>query len=202
MIRSLHYLKAMGYDFLDEIKDENIYNLSFDNLRKTASTCSLCQFSKQRKHILMQKTQKNARLFVLTSFGQKSENESGILLNSKQGERLKTLIYENLGLNEENFYFSYLIKCFSSLKVDDFSLQSCLPFSLNEINLIKPKFILCLGYYPFKALGFDDFNSLRGEILSYKNSLIMASFDMDFLEKNPSYQDEFKKDLLKIKGFI
>ncbi|MED7853017.1 hypothetical protein VWN94_10095, partial [Campylobacter coli] len=42
---------------------------------------------------------------------------------------------------------------------------------------------------------------LRGEIFAYKNFFIMASFELEFIEKNPSCEKIFIQDLKKIKGF-
>ncbi|EAL0015366.1 hypothetical protein BBY97_03050, partial [Campylobacter jejuni] len=110
--------------------------------------------------------------------------------------------YQILGLCDEDFYFSYLFKCFCNGKFDDFSLQSCLPFFWNELKLIQPAFLLCLGEYTFKNLGFKDYHILKGEVFAYKNFFIMPSYDLDFIEKNPSYEKNFIQDLKKIKGFL
>ncbi|MBK1971163.1 uracil-DNA glycosylase family protein [Campylobacter sp. TTU-622] len=202
MIRDLHYLKAMGYSFLKDFPYKNEYNISFANLNNNVKQCTLCHFSKNRKNSLMEKVQKKVNLMILTSHGDKSENESGILLNSHKGSLLKEYLKLYLNLEEKDFYFSYLFKCFDYRKNDDFSLQSCLPFFYNELNLIKPKILLCLGEYAFQSLGLKDFNILRGEIFSYKNFFILPSFELDFIEKNPSYEQKFIEDLKKLKGFL
>ncbi|EJC2330858.1 uracil-DNA glycosylase family protein, partial [Campylobacter coli] len=175
---------------------------NFKDLRKNIQECTLCHFSKSRCFTLMENEIKNASLMIVDTLAHKNENEKGVLLNSKKGERLKFYLKEILGLCEKEFYFSYLFKCFSNGKFDDFSLQSCLPFFWNELELVQPKMILCLGEYPFKSLGFSDFNALRGEIFAYKNFFIMASFELEFIEKNPSCEKIFIQDLKKIKGFL
>lgn len=202
MIRELHYLKAMGYDFIDENLKNDFWIKNFKELQNSVQNCTLCHFSKTRKHSLIEKEQKQVKLLILASFAQKSENESGILLDSSRGKKLKKLLQEIIGLKRENFYFSYLFKCFSYSKFDNFSLQSCLPFFWSELKLIKPKIILCLGEYAFEGLGFKDFKALRGEIFAYENFFIMPSFELEFIEKNPSYEKDFINDLKKLKGFL
>ncbi|EMV9652788.1 hypothetical protein AADV22_001764, partial [Campylobacter jejuni] len=56
--------------------------------------------------------------------------------------------------------------------------------------------------YTFKSLGFKDYHILKGEVFAYKNFFIMPSYDLDFIEKNPSYEKNFIQDLKKIKGFL
>ncbi len=58
------------------------------------------------------------------------------------------------------------------------------------------------GEYTFKSLGFKDYHILKGEVFAYKNFFIMPSYDLDFIEKNPSYEKNFIQDLKKIKGFL
>ncbi|MGH2327413.1 uracil-DNA glycosylase family protein [Campylobacter taeniopygiae] len=202
MIRSLYYLKAMGYNFTDKPSNIQPKIKNFENLRSNIQKCNLCHFSKFRRFTLMENQLKPVSLMILDTFGQKIENENGCILESKKGKTLQSYIYNILGLKKEQFYFSYLFKCFSNGKFDDFSLQSCLPFFWNEVELLQPKFVLCLGEYAFNSLGFSDFNTLRGEIFTHKKFFFMASFDLEFIEKNPSYEKDFMEDLKKIKGFL
>ncbi|WP_171000340.1 uracil-DNA glycosylase family protein [Campylobacter estrildidarum] len=202
MIRSLHYLKAIGYNFTDEIRTKKSKVQNFEDLKKNIQKCTLCHFSKLRHFTLMETKLKDASLMIVDTLGQKSENESGSILESKKGKKLQNYIYNILGLKKEQFYFSYLFKCYSNRKFDDFSLQSCLPFFWNEVELLQPNLILCLGEYTFKGLGFSNFNALRGEIFTYKNLFFIASFELEFIEKNPSYEKKFIEDLQKIKGFL
>ncbi|HEF9617361.1 TPA: hypothetical protein SBY63_000648, partial [Campylobacter coli] len=46
MIRTLHYLKAMGYDFTDENLKLHSKIENFKDLRKNIQECTLCHFSK------------------------------------------------------------------------------------------------------------------------------------------------------------
>ncbi|MBZ7935721.1 hypothetical protein H2279_03555 [Campylobacter sp. B0100352/1] len=203
MIRSLYYLKAMGYNFTDNKPHKILSKIkNFEDLRSNVQKCNLCHFSKFRRFTLMENQLKPVNLMILDTFGQKIENENGCILESKKGKTLQSYIYNILGLKKEQFYFSYLFKCFSNGKFDDFSLQSCLPFFWNEVELLQPKFILCLGEYAFNSLGFSDFNALRGEIFTHKDFFFMASFELEFIEKNPSYEKKFIEDLKKIKGFL
>lgn len=202
MIRSLHYLKAMGYNFIEKTHPKQKKINDFKSLYLNASTCTLCNFSKLRKHSLMEKKQRSVKLFILGNCAQKSENESGILLESHRGKLLQNEIKNTLRLDRDEFYFSYLFKCFSDGKNDDFSLQSCLPFFWSELELIQPKILLCLGEYVFRSLGFSNFNDIRGEIFPYKNFFILTSFSLEFLERNPSKKEHFINDLMKIKGYL
>ncbi|WP_170999723.1 uracil-DNA glycosylase family protein [Campylobacter aviculae] len=202
MIRSLHYLRAMGYNFIDETNKIKIKIQNFQDLKTNIQKCNLCHFSKSRRFILMESEIKNAKLMIVDTLEQNIENENNDILESKKGKILQNYINDILGLKKDQFYFSHLFKCYPNGKFDDFSLQSCLPFFWNEVELLQPKFILCLGEYTFNGLGFSNFNVLRGEIFTHEKFFFMASFELEFIEKNPSYEKFFIQDLQKIKGFL
>ncbi|NDJ26411.1 hypothetical protein GW575_00365 [Campylobacter sp. MIT 19-121] len=201
-LRSLHYLKAFGYEFIDKELDFMPQSKDYEELRLKVQNCQLCPLSKRRRFCIMQNTFKHYGLMVVGDFLSTSENDSKTLLNSAEGIKLKLLLKENLGLEREDFYMSYIYKCYSQNKDDDFALKQCLPYLFDELFFINPKIILCLGKQSFYHLGFEDFTRLRGEILHFKQSLIMPSFDIKFILKNPSFEQEFIKDLTKLKAFL
>ncbi|TQR34676.1 hypothetical protein DMB92_01575 [Campylobacter sp. MIT 99-7217] len=201
-IRGLYYLKAFGYEFIDSHLSFQNEDLDFYQLKAQIANCSLCTLSKKRKCSVLDKMKKPCKLMIVDSFISKSENDSGVILNSNKGLNLKTMLKESLFLHEEEYYMSYVLKCFSANKNDDFALKQCLPYWFNEFYLLCPKVVLILGQNSFECLGFKDFSLLRGELFSYKNSWIMSTFDLDFIAKNPSFKQDFLADLQKIKGLL
>ena len=201
VLRSLFYLRAFGYDFLEDINKDSKYN-SYESLQEQIYSCKLCVFSKKRKHLFFPKKKKDIKLFIIDSFVKKQENENGIFMDSKQNTKLKFLLKQHLNLEKKDYYISYIYKCFCDEKNDDFALKQCLPYIFEEFSLLKPKLILCLGENAFKALGFKDFKQLRGELFIFFNAWFLPSFDVDFILKNPSLEEKFIKDLKKIKAFL
>lgn len=202
-LKELHYLKAFGYEFLEQKTHTLNLGQDFKDLYLKVSNCELCAFSKRRKHCLLpQSLKKEKKLLILKTFVSRAENESGEILSSKNDQILKNSLKTYTQLEQEDFYLSYVLKCFSDCCADEQALSFCLPYFFDELSLVRPKLILCLGELCFKWLGFDNFKSLRGQIITFHNALLMPSFDLDFLSKNPSYYNEFIKDLTKLKGYL
>lgn len=226
-IRDLHYLKGFGVEFVETSQNQNaikVVNFSdskspqsmqnsalnpqkskiksgFDILLEQVRQCELCHLSKRRKYALIEPVPKKAPLMLLYSHSDKGENELGFL-KSPLKARLIALIAQNLGLSQDEFYLSYVYKCFNDNKVDDLAMSQCFPYFYSELDMVKPRFLLILGELAAKAVGLNDFKALRGELLSWHGTPCLASFDMNFLAKNPSLEAEFIKDLKKIKGFL
>lgn len=200
-IRNLYYLKAFGYEFIDKKPEFKATNKDFKHLSAQISNCALCTLSKRRKHCVMDAF-KPHKLMIIDSFISKSENDSGVLLSSSKGEKLKSSLKECLNLDPEGFYLSYLYKCFSESKSDENALKQCMPYVFEEFFLLRPKVLLILGSEAFEALGFGDFERFKGELFSYQNAWALGTYDMNFLLKNPSFEPEFKAHLKKIKALI
>ncbi|OCX42358.1 hypothetical protein A7X81_03990 [Campylobacter ornithocola] len=200
--RSLYYLKAFGFEYFNDQRQIKHCNLSFKELNERIRACNLCYFSKLRKHSLMEKEAKNAKILIYQAFIDKEENESGEFFASKNKQEFLRLCKELLNLKEDEIYFSYMFKCFSNFKVDDQALKLCLPYFYNELEFVKAKIILCLGQEAFVSLGFENFQKYKGQYMRYNNALLLPSYDLEFLNKNPSFYVDFIEDIKKIKGYL
>lgn len=201
-LKVLHYLKAFGYEFIDKnLHFSSSKENDFLELKQRIEACRLCQLSKKRQHSLIANKFEKTKLMILDSFASKSENESGILLNSMKGRKLLELLKEHLKLEAHDFYLAYVYKCFTSQN-DAFALKQCLPYFWAEFKLCSPKILLILGKESFENIGFDEYESLKGELFSHQNTWVLPSFDVDFILKNPSFEKDFIKDLNKIKALL
>ncbi|AJC84363.1 uracil-DNA glycosylase family protein [Campylobacter peloridis] len=198
--RKLHYLKAFGFEYIQENKHIFQIDFNYQELNEKIRTCSLCHFSKLRKKSLINNDVKKAKIIVYQAYIDKEENESGEFFASKLKQDFLKLCKEHLNLEKEDIYASYMLKCFSNFKTDDNALKLCLPYFYNELNFVNSKIILCLGKEAFFSLGFDNFERYKGEWLHFGECFVMPTYDLEFLSKNPSLFVEFIEDIKKIKG--
>ena len=200
-IKKLLYLKSFGYDFVDFNIDMDKYEFDFSNLQNQIKNCRLCNLSKNRICSLIDSDVNYKKLMIVDNFAQKEENESYIL-NSNNGKKLIWLLKKYLNITKKDFYFSYLYKCFNYEKDDTFALKQCLPYFWNEIKLCKPKIVFILGKTTFNNMGFKNFEKLRGVFFQYHQMWILPSFDINFISKNPSFEQDFIDDLKKLKALL
>lgn len=198
--RKLYYLKAFGYSFLEE-KNNKQFIQNFNLLKQKITNCHLCNLSKNRTCSQIDDYEKNKNLMIVLNNIIKEEDKNDIILNSKNGQKLKQYIKNILNLENKDYYVSYIYKCLN-LKNDAFALNYCLPYLFDEIKIIKPKIILCIGKDAFENLGFDNFDGLIGEYLNFQNTNFIATYDLYHIEKNPSCERKFIDILYKIKGKI
>lgn len=212
-LRSLHYLKAFGYDFLEHKDHHSFENTAFNldseqrkaklhSLQKQILKCQLCPLSKKRKKTPINDTFNQVRLMIISEFINKKENESGQNHLLFQDQNLEEILKNELALSKDELYFSYIYKCFNNEKSDQNALNQCLPYIFEETMLLSPKLILILGQGAYECLKLKDFKQKRGIIFNFYNATSLASFDAHFISKNPSFMPLFIKDLQKFKPFL
>jgi DNA polymerase len=73
-----------------------------------------------------------------------------------------------------------------------------------QIENIKPKIVVTLGDEAYKYLTNSDIeiSKIHGTPLKHNGYIIVPTFDLSFLLKNPSYKKDAFEDLIKIKSLL
>jgi DNA polymerase len=111
---------------------------------------------------------------------------------------------------EENCYIANIVKCRPPQNRDPFSQEqdACFSFLEAQINILKPKMILCMGKISSnKMLNQESpIGTLRGQIFEYNNIPLMVTYHPSALLRNeqlkrPAWDDlkMFKAKLDEIK---
>ncbi|KAB0582713.1 uracil-DNA glycosylase, family 4 [Campylobacter sputorum subsp. sputorum] len=214
MLRKLYYYKAFGFKYINEnmLKDGSIKTSflnvdSISNIKSQVLNCSLCTLCKSRKNALFSFGSKNAKVFFVSDSPSIADDLRGELFSGKSGKFFLDCLKKTIGDGE--FYFSNIIKCkISGDEVPNIEyFQKCSPYIMQEIDIIAPKIIVTLGSLAFNLITNDfgesvNFDSLRGSVFKFKNTLLMPTYSPYWIITNPSKMDEFMLDLDKIKEFI
>lgn len=208
LLRRLFYLKAFGYRFIApslDISAPSPATASLDELKEQISTCSLCELSKSRKHVL-NCSANSAKIMFITDSPSISEDMSGKYLSGVAGDKFSALITQILGLTKDEIYVSSILRCKltpNTTKISD-CYELCRPYLLAEIDILRPKIIVALGEIVFLNLLGDaapkqSFETIRGSTLKFNGSLLMTTYSPAWLVKNPSKEQNLIDDLIKLK---
>lgn len=206
ILYKLHFYKALGYKFVD-IDDffaqsrNEVMNL--ENLNKYIRSCNLCQLCKSRTKSVLGSGSQNPNLMIVSSYPAQKDDKTGYA-NLDEDFRQKL---DQIGIKNENIYFTYLLKCKPSSNLTYISLgfEQCHFYFDEELRLISPKVILTLGEDVFLNITNEKncaFDSVRGGIFKFKNALLMPTYSLEFVTKNPSLLPNFNNDLEKLKGYV
>ena len=108
----------------------------------------------------------------------------------------------------EEIYFSFLIRCAvpQNRRVSSEMILKCAPYLTDEIKILKPKVVLCLGELCCKIVlrngDLAGMDALHGSVFNEGGISFVPSFDPAFIAQNPSKAELFKEDLQKIKELL
>ncbi|MDA3044732.1 MULTISPECIES: uracil-DNA glycosylase [unclassified Campylobacter] len=202
--------KAFGYRYIDAgilASGERFFS-DIDSLSHSVQNCALCELSKTRTHAMVPYGDKNAKIMVISQCPTHAEDESGEPFNGNLGEKFRASLKELCGLEIGEIYASYLIKCALNLnkKLTSEIILKCAPYAIDEIKIIRPKVVLCLGELCAKILlknnNLPDIRLIHGTPFREGGITFIPTFDLNFLSQNPSQIPLFHDDLRKIKEFL
>ncbi|ANE35600.1 uracil-DNA glycosylase family protein [Campylobacter iguaniorum] len=205
ILYKLHFYKALGYKFVDiDSFFARSWNevLSLESLNQDIRSCNLCQLCKTRTKSVVGSGSKQPNLMIVSSYPDSKDDKAGYA-NLDEDFRQKL---EQIGIKNENIYFTYLLKCKPSSNLTYMSLgfRQCQYYFEEELRLVNPKVILALGEDVFLNITNEKncaFDSVRGGIFKFKNTLLLPTYSLEFVAKNPSLLPNFNNDLEKLKGY-
>ena len=207
-LHRLLYYKAFGYHYVSaEILSGGArFFKALDALRSATAECNLCELAKTRTSSSEQnfknfKTSASVKLMIVALAPSSSEGFGGSL------EAEVIAVLDQICAPEE-IYFSFLIRCAvpQNRRVSSEMILKCAPYLTDEIKILKPKVVLCLGELCCKIVlrngDLAGMDVLHGSVFNEGGISFVPSFDPAFIAQNPSKAELFKEDLQKIKGLL
>lgn len=174
-------------------------------LREECSTCRKCPLCETRQNVVFGVGDENAEvLFVGEGPGQ-HEDETGIPFVGAAGQLLDRML-SIIGLGRQNCYIANTVKCRPPQNRDPLGVeqQACQPWLNEQIRLIKPKIIVCLGRIAATELIREDFRITKEHGLWTQKDGIwyMATFHPSALLRDVSKRPEAFADLKLLQAKI
>lgn len=211
ILKKIYFLKAIGYKFIDKnsLYKSGICDFkNLDTLNLQIQNCTLCSFKNSAKNTIIGFGNKNSKIAFVTLEPNASEDESGELLSGAVADKLCFLIQKSTGLKKGEFYISSLLRCKSNASADiKDNCYKCMPYLTQELGIINPKIVVALGEEVFlnlynQELKNRSFDSIRGSFLNLNQTILMPTYSISKIIKNPSLENIFLTDLNKLKGLI
>lgn len=213
-LRRLLYYKAFGYRYVgaEILSGGARFFKALDALKSATAECNLCELAKTRteareqnfknfKTIKNFKTPASVKLMIVALAPSSSDGVSGGL------EAEVAAALDQICAPEE-IYFSFLIRCAvpQNRRVSSEIILKCAPYLTDEIKILKPKVVLCLGELCCKIVlrngDLAGMDALHGSVFNEGGISFVPSFDPAFIAQNPSKAELFKEDLQKIKELL
>jgi uracil-DNA glycosylase len=180
--------------------------------------CQRCKLAKQgRKQIVFGTGDPNAELMFIGEGPGADEDEQGLPFVGRAGQLLNNMI-SAMGLKREQVYIANIVKCRppGNRTPERDECDTCSPFLMRQIRVVRPKVIVALGATAAKnLLGMSDsMASLRGRFYDFSppgalgdgdepfECKLAVTYHPAFLLRDPRQKAEAWKDLQLVMKYL
>ena len=115
-------------------------------LKESVKNCKKCLLYKTRKNVVFGEGNPNADIMFIGEGPGRMEDETGHVFVGKSGKLLDK-IFKEVGMSRNDVYIANIIKCRVPNNMDPSPKEKeiCFPYLCQQVRIIKPKIIVCLG---------------------------------------------------------
>jgi len=174
-------------------------------IREDIGDCTRCRLHKGRKNIVFGVGNVNVDLMFVGEGPGADEDEQGEPFVGRAGQLLNNMIAA-MGLKRSDVYIANVVKCRppQNRTPERDECDTCSPFLMRQIEVIRPKVIVALGAVAAKNLLAvnDSMANLRGRWYEFKGSRLAVTYHPAFLLRDPRQKKEAWKDLQMVMKYL
>lgn len=176
--------------------------LTWEQLNLACGSCQLCELGKLRNNVVVGRGNVKAPIMFIGEGPGEQEDVQGQPFVGAAGQLLDTLL-EALAFKTEDYYIANVVKCrppHNRIPNDD-EAEQCLPYLRNQVALIRPSIIVCLGSTAARYVISKDIKitKIRGQWHEQKGVWIMPTFHPAALLRDSSKKVLLFKDIKAVK---
>lgn len=179
-------------------------------LKSRAMVCVKCpNLASSRKNVVFGVGNIESPLMFVGEAPGADEDQQGEPFVGKAGELL-TKIIQTMGFARETIYIANVLKCrpdtpgqaYGNRKPTVDEMKTCLPYLLEQIDIIKPRVIVALGATAVEGLFGKPMpiTKLRGNWQTFRDTPVMPTFHPAYLLRNQALSEKRKvwEDMLQV----
>jgi len=174
-------------------------------IREDIGDCTRCRLHKGRTNLVFGVGNVNADLMFVGEGPGADEDAKGEPFVGRAGQLLNNMI-SAMGIKREDVYIANVVKCRppSNRTPEKDECDTCSPFLMRQIDIIKPKVIVALGAVAAKNLLAvnDSMANLRGRWYDFRDSKLVVTYHPAYLLRDPRQKKEAWKDLQMVMKFL
>ncbi|HQO18327.1 MAG TPA: uracil-DNA glycosylase [Candidatus Cloacimonas sp.] len=203
----LEFLKNSGIKELYLPESNNQKRLN--ELQQQYSNCTKCSLSQSRHNFVYGEGNPNALAMLIGEGPGEQEDKTGRPFVGAAGQLLDKMLAA-INLKRSDVYIANIVKCRppGNRNPEAEERRACLPYLLEQIQIIKPKLLLLLGLVSAQTL-LNNNNTLgwhRGRIHYFMDIPALVTYHPSALLRNPEWKrpawvdlQEFQKEYEKLR---
>ena len=174
---------------------------AWEALQRECARCQECSLCQTRQNVVFGVGNPQAELMLVGEGPGAHEDEQGIPFVGKAGKLLDDML-AMIGLDRTKVYIANVVKCRPPGNRDPLNVEqdACIGYLLRQIDLIRPKILVCLGRIAALRLISDKFRITKEHGLWFDCNGIRttAIYHPSALLRDPSKRPESFDDLKSI----
>ncbi len=191
-------------DSVDSNNNDWVNSKTIAQLDSLINTCSKCPLAENRINFVFGSGNPNADVMVIGEGPGAEEDKQGLPFVGRAG-KLLTEILRAIKFTRDEVYIANVVKCRppgnrTPLPIE---METCIPYLKKQIELIKPKLILCLGRTAAQGIlkMKDSLGNMRGKFFDFENAKVMVTYHPAALLRNPHWKRATWEDVQKFRAF-
>ena len=174
-------------------------------IRQDIGDCTRCRLHKGRTNLVFGVGNVNAELMFVGEGPGADEDAQGEPFVGRAGQLLNNMI-SAMGLKRQDVYIANVVKCRppGNRTPEKDECDTCSPFLMRQIDVIRPKVIVALGAVAAKNLLAvnDSMANLRGRWYDFRESRLIVTYHPAYLLRDPRQKKETWKDLQMVMKYL
>ena len=178
---------------------------NWDELYAECMDCRRCSLADTRHNVVFGEGARDAEVMFIGEGPGEQEDLTGRPFVGRAGQLLDDML-EMIDLRRDRVFIGNMVKCRPPGNRDPLNIEqeACIGYLRNQVALIRPKIIVCLGRIAAIRLMKDDFKITRehGQWMEKAGVWMMAMFHPSALLRDPSKRPESFVDLKTLQAKI
>ncbi len=177
----------------------------WDGLISSCNSCNNCGLAENRTNVVIGRGNREAPVMLIGEGPGEQEDLQGYPFVGAAG-KLLDLLLDALMFREADYYIANIVKCRPTgnrIPTDE-EAAACLPLLRDQLRLVNPKIIVCLGSTAAKHIisRTARITEIRGRWLKNKGFHIMPTFHPAALLRDASKKSLLFDDMRKVRDML
>ena len=177
----------------------------WDALYEECIHCQKCGLAETRTNVVFGEGARDAEVMFIGEGPGEQEDRTGRPFVGRAGQLLDVML-AMIDLKREKVFIGNMVKCRPPQNRDPLNIEqeACIGYLRNQVALLKPKIIVCLGRIAAMKLIKEDFKITRehGQWIEKAGVWMMAMYHPSALLRDPRKRPESFEDLKSLQAKI
>ena len=178
----LKFYKEIGADFVERRNPEPASELR--ELTRRILACTKCQLHKTKTNYVPGEGNISPEIIFVGEGPGETEDKFGRPFIGKAGQLLEKII-DKMGYSRETVFIGNIVKCRPPNNRDPQKdeVESCIPFLEDQIKILEPKVIVCLGKVALNNLLNTNhpISKVRGQLFKFMGIPVIPTYHPAFI---------------------